>query len=198
MDAKLNHFLLVHFLPMPKIVSFDINLAPKDPFFETALGKVLKWALSVGRYIVIFTEIVVIMSFVSRFTLDRQITDLNNSINQKQSVIESFGDLEMNVRTAQRLVEEYKQVEQSSEILTTFPALTQVTPPGISLRQLIIRSNQISVTGTTFSQDTLNTLINNITVSPFFTDVEVTKIETDPQQRNSFSFAIGAQLNTTE
>lgn len=183
---------------MPKIVSFDINLAPKDPFFETALGKILKWALSVGRYIVIFTEIVVIMSFVSRFTLDRQITDLNTSINQKQSVIESFGDLEMNVRTAQRLVEEYKQVEQSSEILTTFPALTQVTPPGISLRQLIIRSNQISVTGTTFSQDTLNTLINNITVSPFFTDVEVTKIETDPQQRNSFSFAIGAQLNTTE
>ncbi len=183
---------------MPKIVSFDINLAPKDPFFETALGKILKWALSVGRYIVIFTEIVVIMSFVSRFTLDRQITDLNNSINQKQSVIQSFGDLETNVRTAQRLVDEYKQVEQSSAILGTFPALTQVTPQGISLRQLIIRSNQISVTGTTFSQDTLNTLINNITVSPFFTDVEVTKIETDPQQKNSFSFAIGAQLKSME
>lgn len=179
---------------MSKTVSFDINLAPKDPFFRTPLGKILKWALSVGRYIVIFTEIIVIISFVSRFTLDRQITDLNNTINQKQSVIESFGDLEANVRSTQRLVEEYKQVEQSTAILDTFPALTQVTPQGISLRQLIIRSNQVSVTGTTFSQENLNTLINNITLSPFFTDVEITKIETDPQEKSSFSFAISAQL----
>ena len=179
---------------MPKTVSFDINLAPKDPFFETALGKLLKWALSVGRYIVIFTEIIVIISFVSRFTLDRQITDLNNAITQKQNVIGSFGDLENNIRTTQKVIEDYKQIEQSTEILNTFPALAEVTPPGVTLRQLNIRPTQVAISGTTFSQENLNTLINNLTLSQYFSEVEVNRIESDPQEESNFSFSISAQI----
>lgn len=179
---------------MPKTVSFDINLAPKDPFFATPLGKILKWALSVGRYIVIFTEVIVIVSFVSRFTLDRQITDLNNSINQKVNVIGSFGELEDNIRTTQTMIDDYKQVAQSTEILETFPALTEVTPQGVILRQLTIRPNQIAISGTTFSQENLNIFINNLTLSDYFTDVDVSRIESDPQQDSNFSFAISAQI----
>lgn len=179
---------------MSKIVSFDINLAPKDPFFATPLGKVLKWALSVGRYIVIFTEVIVIVSFVSRFTLDRQITDLNNSINQKVNVIGSFGELESNIRTTQRMIEDYKQVTQTTDILETFPALTEVTPQGIILRQLTIRPNQVAISGTTFSQENLNVFINNLTLSNYFTDVDVSRIESDPQQESNFSFAINARI----
>lgn len=183
---------------MSKTVSFDINLAPKDPFFETALGKILKWALSVGRYIVIFTEVIVIISFVSRFTLDRQITDLNTSIAQKVNVIESFGDLEDNVRTAQRLIEDYNQISQTKEILDTFPAITEITPAGILLRQLTIRPDQVSISGNTFGQDNLNLLINNLTLSNYFTDIDVNRIETDPQQEATFTFTINAAVNSRQ
>jgi len=183
---------------MPKPISFDINLAPKDPFFETPLGKILRWALSVGRYIVIFTEIIVIISFVSRFTLDRQITDLNNSINQKKNVVESFGELENTIRNTQKVIEQYKQVEQTTEILTIFPALTEVTPPGVTLRQLTIQPNRISITGATFNQESLNTLINNITLSTTFRDVEVSKIESDEEEDASFVFVINASVNQTQ
>jgi Tfp pilus assembly protein PilN len=179
---------------MPKSVSFDINLTPKDPFFATPLGKILKWALSVGRYVVIFTEVIVIVSFVSRFTLDRQITDLNNSINQKVNVIDSFGELEDNVRTTQKMIDDYKQVAQSTKILKTFPALTEVTPQGVILRQLTIRPNQIAISGTTFSQENLNIFISNLTLSEYFTDIDVSRIESDPQQDSNFSFAISAQI----
>jgi Tfp pilus assembly protein PilN len=179
---------------MPKAISFDINLAPKDPFFATPLGKILKWALSVGRYVVIFTEVIVIVSFVSRFTLDRQITDLNNSINQKVNVIDSFGELEDNIRTTQKMIDDYKQVEQSTKILKTFPALTEVTPQGVILRQLTIRPNQIAISGTTFSQENLNIFISNLTLSEYFTDIDVSRIESDPQQDSNFSFAISAQI----
>lgn len=180
---------------MSKTVSFSINLAPKDPFFSTPLGRILKWALSVGRYIVIFTEVIVIVSFVSRFTLDRQITDLNNSINQKANVISSFGSLEQDVRNTQKAIENYTQVIQSKEILQTFPALTEVTPVGIILRQLTIRPEQININGATYSQDVLNTFINNLTLSSYFSDITVGRIESNPQDDSSFTFTISARVS---
>ena len=73
--------------------AITINLVPKDPFFATIPGRVLKWALSAGRYIVIFTELVVIISFATRFTLDRQVTDLNDTITSKEAIINSYGAL---------------------------------------------------------------------------------------------------------
>jgi Tfp pilus assembly protein PilN len=165
-----------------KLVSFKINLVPKDPFFNTILGKTLKWALSVGRYIVIFTELVVILSFVTRFTLDRQVTDLNNAINQKQTVISSFGDLEKNVRIIQAKIENYLQIEQQTNIAEVFPALSEITPPTVQLDQLIIKAGNISFTGTAKTQEGLNTLITNIQLSPAFADVEINKIESSKDQ----------------
>lgn len=165
-----------------KLITFKINLVPKDPFFDSILGKTLKWALSVGRYIVIFTELVVILSFVTRFSLDRQVTDLNNAINQKQTVILSFGDLEKNVRIAQSKIENYLQIEQQTNVAEVFPALSEITPRAIKLDQLIIRSNTISFTGTSSTQEALNTLITNIQLSPSFSDVEVNKIESSKDQ----------------
>jgi Tfp pilus assembly protein PilN len=165
-----------------KLVSFKINLVPKDPFFNTILGKTLKWALSVGRYIVIFTELVVILSFVTRFTLDRQVTDLNNAINQKQTVISSFGDLEKNVRIIQAQIENYIQIEQQTNIAEVFPALSEITPPTVQLDQLIIKAGNISFTGTAKTQEGLNTLITNIQLSPAFADVEINKIESSKDQ----------------
>lgn len=178
-----------------KLVTFKINLVPKDPFFSTVLGKVLKWSLSVGRYIVIFTELVVILSFVTRFSLDRQVTDLNNAINQKQTIISSFGDLETNVRVTQAKIENYLQIEQQTNIAEIFPALSEITPPSVRLDQLIIRAGTISFTGVSSSQETLNTLINNIQLSPTFIDVEVNKIESSKDQAG-LEFTIQARVNT--
>lgn len=178
-----------------KTVDFSINLAPKDPFFKTPLGKTLQWALSAGRYIVIFTEIIVILSFISRFTLDRQITDLNASIEQKRVIIESFGPVEASVRQAQKQIEEYKQVEQSTAILDVFPNLTQITPPGIFLDRLAISQEQINLAGNTNTQEDLNNLITNLTLSPAFENVVVNRIESSKENEAGFSFVINSKLN---
>jgi len=177
---------------MPKFVDFKINLAPKDPFYETGLGKVLKWALSVGRYIVIFTELIVILSFVSRFSLDRRITDLNDTIFQKQTIIESYGDLETNVRTIQKKIEAYNQIEQQADIVNVFPELTRITPSGIRLEQLVVDNQQVTLTGTTGSQQSLNTLINNIQLVPTFSEVTVSNITTSDDRNANLEFVITA------
>jgi hypothetical protein len=71
--------------PARKKLDINVNLLPQDPFFETVFGRFLKWALSIGRYIVIFTELIVILSFASRFTLDRMVTDLTHPQSKRTS-----------------------------------------------------------------------------------------------------------------
>lgn len=185
---------------MKKLVSFDINLLPKDPFFSTPLGKILRWALSIGRYIVIFTELVVIISFVTRFNLDRQVTDLNGSINQKKTVILSYGDLEENVRQTQAVLQEYSQIKQQVNIIEIFPELTRVLPRDTQLVDLVIRPDQISFSGRAFSQNSLNLIINNMQLSQKFLNVSVDRIESSDKKDDSggFDFVIRADTKKTE
>lgn len=180
---------------MPKKpAQISINLLPKDPFFETAIGKVLRWALSIGRYIVIFTELVVIISFVTRFNLDRQVTDLNDEINQKSVLIESFGDLEDQVRETQIKIEQYEQVAQTTNIAEVFPELSLVTPRDVRLDELVVRADSVTLSGTTLSQNSLTLLINNIQLAEEFRNVRVNRIETGDSQDPGFHFQISATV----
>lgn len=184
-------------MPRPKPVHIDINLLPKDPFFSTLLGKSLKWALSVGRYIVIFTELIVIISFATRFSLDRQLTDLNDSIFQKQTIIQSYGTLEDSIRSTQTKIDQYQQIEQQTNLSDVFPALSAITPQDIKLTELQIRPSSISLSGTTLSQNSLNLLITNIQLSPAFLNVYVDRIESSQDQKAGLSFRIRADTKET-
>ncbi|NCN50996.1 MAG: hypothetical protein GW925_00915, partial [Candidatus Pacebacteria bacterium] len=145
-----------------KPAAIRINLLPKDPFFATIPGRILKWALSAGRYIVIFTELVVIISFATRFTLDRQVTDLNQSISNKAAIISSYGQLENNFRIAQNKISSYEQLKQSNTIVETFADIKEIIPEGILLDDLVISNDTIIASGTTLSQTAFNLLINNL------------------------------------
>lgn len=182
-----------------KVISFDINLIPKDPFFATPAGQVLKWALTVGRYIVIFTEMVVIMSFVTRFSLDRQVTDLNEAIAQKRTIIQSYGDLEDSVRQVQSTLEEYALLKGQVNITEIFPELTRIFPRDTELTELIIRPDQISFSGKTLTQSSLNNLINNVQLSTRFSNVVVDKIESNTtEEGGGFDFVIRANTRVAE
>jgi hypothetical protein len=182
-----------------KVVSFDINLLPKDPFFATPAGQVLKWSLSIGRYIVIFTELVVILSFVTRFSLDRQVTDLNDAISQKKVVIESYGDLEESVRQIQSVLEEYSLLRQQVNITEVFPELTKIIPRDTELTELVLRPDQISFSGKTVKQSSLNIIINNIQLSNRFSNVSIDKIESNTtEDEGGFNFVIRANTRKAE
>lgn len=177
-----------------KAPAITINLLPKDPFFETTLGKILKWALSIGRYIVIFTELVVILSFVTRFNLDRQVTDLNTAIAQKQTIIESYGSLEDEVRQTQTKISQYLQIEQTANLAEVFPELSTITPKDVRLDELNIQPDRVMLSGVTGSQTSLSLLITNIQLSPYFRNVSVDQIENGDSRDPGFHFQISAAI----
>lgn len=180
---------------MKSPAAININLVPKDPFYQTGLGRFLQWALSAGRYIVIFTELVVIGSFVTRFTLDRQITDLNNEILQKEEQVKGYGTLEKDFRTIQARVEDYKQVAQDENLADIFPQLTAITPTDVFFEKISISPTQVVLSGSTLSRLSLSTLINNMQLSDTFKNVTINKIESPEESKPGYRFDIVAITN---
>ncbi|NCN83216.1 MAG: PilN domain-containing protein [Candidatus Pacebacteria bacterium] len=176
-----------------RTAAININLLPRDPFFATPLGQILRWALSAGRYIVIFTELIVIISFAARFTLDRQLTDLNGEIQQKKSIVLTYGDLENRVRETQSKIANYQNLEQDANLAEVFEKLSTVTPNAIVLDRLGITSSNITVDGVAPSQSVFNIFITNLQLSPDFSGVTVSKVESNDKNVPGFTFTLSAQ-----
>ncbi len=179
---------------LPTSTKLKVNLLPKDAFYDSILGKSTTWALSVGRYIVIFTEIVVIMSFLSRFQLDRQLTDLNKEIVEKKTVIESFGELEQNVRDIQKKIDTYQQLKPKQPINEVFDQLTTVTPRDIEYIDLTIKNNLVQISGRTQSTQALSQFITNVQLSQYFSEVRVEHISNKDSKNPGFDFRIEASI----
>lgn len=175
------------------VTAININLLPRDPFFATPLGQILRWALSAGRYIVIFTELIVIVSFAARFTLDRQLTDINKEIQQKKAVVLSYGELEKRVRDTQAKITKYENLAQNNNLATVFEKLSNVTPKSVSLAQLSITASDVTINGVAPSQSIFNMLITNLQLSPDFSSVTVSKVESGEKGIPGFSFTLTAQ-----
>ena len=152
----------------------------------------MQLALSAGRYIVIFTELIVILSFAARFTLDRQITDLNAKIFQSSAIIESYGSLEKEFRSVVTRVENIKRIEDDANILDVFQNITTVTPLDVTLTQLSIAPSSVSLSGRALSQASFNLLINNLQASNKFFNISVDKVESGEAGSKGLVFGISA------
>lgn len=123
---------------MPKKpAALSINLLPGR---EVAIGeKFLRWILTYGRYIIIGTEIIVLLAFLSRFKLDRDFNDLNDRIKERQKIIENFRSIEDSVNQLQSRLSQIKTIEaaQGSGLLA-LPHIAPLTPPEITDRKSVV------------------------------------------------------------
>lgn len=176
-----------------KPVKIKINLKPKDPFFDSVIGRVMRWALAAGRHIVIFTEIVVILSFLGRFTLDRQLTNLNDAIINNEGYVKSYAQLEKDFRVAQSKIKQIKELNEKEKLTDYFEYISAITPQDINIVDLKIIKGQASLTGSTSSRSNLTLLINNFILSPQFTDVRVDKVSNRSDGIQGYEFSLTAK-----
>lgn len=169
-----------------------INLLPQDPFLDSTLGRVMQWAMGAGRYIVIFTEIIVILSFAARFTLDRQVTDLNETLYDQIQQLEGMAADEAAFRLAQAQLAEIKKSQDVSNILEVFAVLNTVVPAEVILNTLNISQSSISLEATAQTQASFIQFVNNLQLTPQFNRISIGKVESSGSGQNGFSFSIQA------
>lgn len=89
----------------------SINLVKKKiDYFD----EFIKWSLSIGRLVVILTEAVALITFIYRFSLDRQLIDLHSKILQETTIVESLKDQEEIYRNLQDRVALAQTVSKES------------------------------------------------------------------------------------
>ncbi len=70
----------------------SVNLLDQPEFTSSSIARLINWTITYGRYIMIGTEVIVLVAFISRFSLDRKLTDLREEIAQKQIILEANAD----------------------------------------------------------------------------------------------------------
>ncbi|KKS30559.1 MAG: Type IV pilus biogenesis protein PilN [Candidatus Amesbacteria bacterium GW2011_GWA2_42_12] len=172
----------------------SINLLPQDPFYETPIGRVMAWGSTVGRYLVIFTELVVIVSFASRFKLDRDLTDLNSGIQQRSQIVDSYGELENSIRITQTKTGYLVQQKNEYNPISVLDTITQSLPQDLVLTVVRVSSQQIQVTGTALTPEALAQIVRNLQAQPAVSALFVDQIKSNSQGGAGLEFVIHLQL----
>src|SRR5581483_9874171 len=139
----------------------NINLAKNRKVSN--VDKIINWAFSAGRIIIIVTEGIALCAFLYRFTLDSQIVDLHSKIKQKQAIITLYKDNEQTYRQLQeqlsRLTALAPQGKKSVEI---FRAVLEATPPEAIIDNVSYSANSIKLQMGFFSKSTIGQFVNSI------------------------------------
>jgi len=167
-----------------------INLLPKTEFESSFWGQFLKWSLTAGRYIIILTEMVVILAFLSRFKLDKDLQDLNDSISGKKNILEATYQIEQDFRGVQtRLAEAQKLLALTPSATMLLDTLGSNVPVGISFQNvsLSFADRHVAVEVTAASEQALGQYVNSLSANKFWTESSIQNIAAGAQNGIKFS-----------
>lgn len=167
----------------------SIELLPQEEWQKGKLGKLLKWTLTVGRHIVILTELVVILAFLSRFKLDRDLADLGKEIEQKQAIIEASADFEKEFRFLQkRLVSIESLRKDQIPAVEIVSELATLTPLNIQFSDLEVNKEGTELTATSLTESGLATFLDKLKNSDRFKKLFLTEVSQDTEKQVGIKF----------
>lgn len=161
---------------MPKKRSSSINLIKdsKDNFFD----KFIDWALTIGRVVVIFTEIVALSAFIYRFTLDRQLIDLHSKIKQEAAIVSSFKNQEETYRNLQdrlKIASDFSSGSQNK--ITMFQDIVGLMSKGMTFNTLTISENSINIDANFQNSSSLGNFVSSLKSYKHIDNVSIDRIE---------------------
>jgi hypothetical protein len=174
----------------------EINLLPKEPWEKGFLGQLFKWVVSVGRYVVVFTELIVIGAFLYRFGLDLQLTNLRGSIKEQQAIINTFGDLEAKFRNTQSKLEMVKKISEEAQALKILEGLSRITPTDTVYSSITIDEESVSLEGKVLSQVGLASLLEQAQAQEQFSDVILENIQSATDKTPAIEFRMVLTFKT--
>mgnify|MGYP001571708031 FL=1 len=155
-------------------------------------GRFLKWSLTAGRYIIILTELLVIVAFMSRFKLDHDLSDLNDAILGKQALLEASSNTEKVLRLTQAKLnfvdQKIKSGQNSSE---TISKISGLIPSGIELSSLTLVEKNLTLDMTSTSEQPLGTFIQALSSDKMFKSIDLTSVSSESESGLKFVIKVG-------
>ncbi len=177
----------------------QINLLPEANFAYTTVGRILTWILTSFRVIVIVTEIIVMIAFLSRFWLDAKNTDLNDKIKEKSAVIRALSNFEKEFETTQNKLKVFSQITKNEGVFKDIIKTTiSYLPSELFLTSLTIKEDSLEIEGITTSEISLQQLITNLNSTKKFSDISIGELGTDSKDPNILVFKLNLNISKKE
>lgn len=156
----------------------SINFINKQTPF---LDRFMDWALTIGRLIVIITEVIAVIAFIYRFSLDERLVDLHSTIKQKQSIISILKNDENKYRNLQdRLTLAAIFSEKADKSNQTITDIAGLIPKQARINNLILNKNQLNIGINVVSVFPLASLINSLKNYSGVKSISIDSIESKP------------------
>ncbi len=168
---------------MPK--NRPINLLPQEEFDTSIVGRVLKWAMGTFRIIVIVTEMIVMAAFLSRFWLDAQNSDLNDSIKVKTAQITTQADFEKEFRNIQSKLSIFKSLSQFPKPSDQILLVSSKLPQEVILSGINVQTDSIQVKGSSGNEIGIAQFISNLKAEKKFKSVDLGQLNSSENSSSS-------------
>ncbi|QQG40868.1 MAG: hypothetical protein HYV37_00910 [Candidatus Levyibacteriota bacterium] len=142
------------------------------------LDRFMKWALTIGRIVVILTEAIALSAFLYRFVLDQQLIDIHGKIKQKQALVKLLKNNEDTFRNLQDRLSLISEITNSGkQTITLFSDIVNFPSSDISFNNVFLSENQIKINANVQSVSTLTNFIKTLKENPKIQSVSLDKIE---------------------
>ena len=158
-----------------------INLLNTEGNVNSPFNRIMVWITTYGRYIMITTELVVLIAFASRFSLDRKLSDLKENITQKQEILEVNVDLENEIRQVQDKLSAIKLLIVDQPIpVDALVIIYTLLPTGTYMDSLKIDNTKLTANVTANSSESFTQFISNFSSTKTLAGVEIGKVGKRP------------------
>lgn len=141
--------------------SLSINLVKKKEI--DSFDNFLNWALSIGRLIVIATQIIAISALIYRFSLDQRLVSLHDEIGLQQKQLSFLRKDEENFRNLQdRLDLASNFSQEGTKVYRIFQDIVSFTPEDLKYDDMTLRRNQTTIDLSVASIPTLTDFVNSL------------------------------------
>lgn len=153
-----------------------INLLPNQG--ESFTTKFFNWALSIGRLLIILTEMVALATFLYRFGLDAQIVDLHDKITEESYVVANFHTAETTFRDLQdrlAVIKRYGAIGQTTTGI--FSQITQMGLGKVTFKDITVTTQSAKIEVESPSSSTLSQFVDSLKNDPSVTSVSIDKVQ---------------------
>jgi hypothetical protein len=176
---------------MPDSLHVKINLIGKEKV--SVKEDFLKWAVKVGRVIIITTELLALAALLFRFSIDRKIIDLHDKIKNSELLVLSQKAKEESYRSIQARLDLINKTdsETKAKIGIMTDILVAISAGNFTSTNLTVDKSIISLEGTAFSIFPINAFIEDLKKNPNVSSISVDDISSSNQ---GIQFKINIEL----
>ncbi len=156
-------------------MNYKINLLTRKG--ESAYDRILYFSLHYLRYILVITQLMVIAVFFIKFSVDQQIVDLKESIDQKTEIISVSQPLLSEAKSAHNKIDFVKGViDKQTNFTSAFDYLTSVFPDKFFLTNLSYEQGSILMQGVSLDASVVQSFLARLKEDKKFKVIELTSL----------------------